>query len=77
MHTDEHRGQQESPSKTTLPEYDPACYLCPGNTRAQGDANPQYKNTFVFVNDYSAVKEEQADYQPEDKGIPPSSLPLP
>ncbi|KAF5012724.1 hypothetical protein F66182_15243, partial [Fusarium sp. NRRL 66182] len=62
------QGQQESPSKTTLPEYDPACYLCPGNTRAQGDANPQYKNTFVFVNDYSAVKEEQADYQPEDKG---------
>ena len=54
------RGQQESPSKTTLPSYDPACYLCPGNTRAQGDANPPYKNTFVFVNDYSAVKEEQA-----------------
>ncbi|OKL57311.1 Galactose-1-phosphate uridylyltransferase [Talaromyces atroroseus] len=62
------QGQQESPSKTTLPEYDPACYLCPGNTRAQGDANPHYKNTFVFVNDYSAVKEEQAEYKPEEKG---------
>ncbi|KAH8691454.1 galactose-1-phosphate uridylyltransferase [Talaromyces proteolyticus] len=59
------QGQQESPSKTTLPAYDPACYLCPGNTRAQGDANPAYKNTFVFVNDYSAVKEEQAEYHPE------------
>ncbi|EAW18725.1 UDP-glucose:hexose-1-phosphate uridylyltransferase [Aspergillus fischeri NRRL 181] len=59
------QGQQESPSKTTLPAYDPACYLCPGNKRAQGDTNPKYEKTFVFVNDYSAVKEEQASYNPE------------
>ncbi|PGH27952.1 galactose-1-phosphate uridylyltransferase [Polytolypa hystricis UAMH7299] len=59
------QGQQESPSKTSLPAYDPDCYLCPGNARAQGDRNPQYTNTFVFVNDFSAVKEEQADYEPE------------
>jgi galactose-1-phosphate uridylyltransferase len=56
------RGQQESPSKTTLPHHDPECYLCPGNKRAQGDVNPKYESTFVFVNDYSAVKEEQAAY---------------
>ncbi|KAE9363356.1 galactose-1-phosphate uridylyltransferase [Stipitochalara longipes BDJ] len=56
------QGQQESPSKITLPEYDPSCYLCPGNKRAQGDVNPKYENTFVFVNDYSAVKESQAEY---------------
>ncbi|GKT93173.1 galactose-1-phosphate uridylyltransferase [Colletotrichum tofieldiae] len=41
------------------------CYLCPRNSRAVGDSNPDYKNTFVFVNDYSAVKEEQAEYKPE------------
>jgi UDPglucose--hexose-1-phosphate uridylyltransferase len=82
------RGQQESPSKITLPEYDPAvflpnsfsrsppnqdqCYLCPGNKRAQGDVNPKYENTFVFVNDYSAVKESQAEYVQEGdpKGQP-------
>ncbi|OJD18809.1 galactose-1-phosphate uridylyltransferase [Emergomyces pasteurianus Ep9510] len=58
------QGQQESPSKTDLPVYDPACYLCPGNKRAQGDLNPHYKNTFIFINDYSAVKEELAAYQP-------------
>ncbi|KAK3307359.1 galactose-1-phosphate uridylyltransferase [Chaetomium strumarium] len=58
------QGQQEAPSKNVLPEYDPKCYLCPGNTRAQGDANPQYQNTFTFVNDYSAVKEEQQEYSP-------------
>lgn len=60
------RGQQESPSKTTLPSYDPACYLCPGNKRAQGDTNPNYDTTFIFVNDYSAVKEEQAPYNPKN-----------
>ncbi|KAH0544295.1 hypothetical protein FGG08_001558 [Glutinoglossum americanum] len=42
------------------------CYLCPGNTRAQGERNPVYESTFVFVNDYSAVKEEQAEYKPEE-----------
>jgi UDPglucose--hexose-1-phosphate uridylyltransferase len=68
------QGQQESPSKTTLPNYDPACYLCPGNKRAQGDTNPKYEKTFVFVNDYSAVKEEQAAYTPENSD---SVLPLP
>jgi UDPglucose--hexose-1-phosphate uridylyltransferase len=39
--------------------------LCPGNTRAQGDRNPQYESTFTFVNDYSAVKEQQQEYQPQ------------
>lgn len=58
------QGQQEAPSGSELPEYDPKCYLCPGNTRAQGDANPHYQHTFAFVNDYSAVKESQQDYTP-------------
>ena len=48
-----------------LPEYDPKCYLCPGNPRAGGEVNPKYNETFVFVNDYSAVKEDQEDYKPE------------
>ncbi|MCJ1245006.1 galactose-1-phosphate uridyl transferase [Trapelia coarctata] len=61
------QGQQEAASKTTLPVHDPSCYLCPGNKRAQGDSNPAYKNTFVFVNDYSAVKEDQAEYTPADQ----------
>lgn len=57
------QGQQEEASKNTLPEYDESCYLCPGNKRAQGDANPKYDSTFVFVNDYSAVRESQASYE--------------
>nr|POE87990.1 galactose-1-phosphate uridylyltransferase [Quercus suber] len=31
--------------------------------QAQGDVNPNYDTTFVFVNDFSAVKEQQADYE--------------
>ncbi|KAJ5052023.1 uncharacterized protein L3040_001783 [Drepanopeziza brunnea f. sp. 'multigermtubi'] len=57
------QGQKEEPLRVTLPEYDPECYLCPGNKRAQGDVNPSYKEPFFFVNDYSAVKESQAEYQ--------------
>ncbi|GAB1728728.1 hypothetical protein NU195Hw_g438t1 [Hortaea werneckii] len=61
------QGQQEAASKIELPEYDPSCYLCPGNKRAQGDVNPKYDSTFVFVNDYSAVKEQQAEYNPPNQ----------
>lgn len=61
-----YRGQEESASSAILPSYDPSCYLCPSNKRAQGGINPQYENTFVFVNDYSAVKQLQEDYQPSD-----------
>jgi UDPglucose--hexose-1-phosphate uridylyltransferase len=36
-------------------QYDPGCYLCPGNERAGGARNPKYTNTFVFDNDYPAL----------------------
>ncbi|CAK1363150.1 unnamed protein product [Cercospora beticola] len=63
------QGAQEEASKNTLPEYDPSCYLCPRNKRAQGDSNPDYNSTFVFVNDYSAVKEQQEEYDaPKENG---------
>jgi UDPglucose--hexose-1-phosphate uridylyltransferase len=38
------------------PAYDPNCYLCPGNTRAGGIRNPTYDSTFVFENDFAALK---------------------
>lgn len=68
------QGQQEAPGVVTLPDYDPKCYLCPRNSRAQGDSNPDYSQTFVFVNDYSAVKEQQQDYQAEPSSDDLSSL---
>jgi UDPglucose--hexose-1-phosphate uridylyltransferase len=37
------------------PAHDPACHLCPGNTRASGVRNPDYADVFVFDNDYPAL----------------------
>ena len=42
------------------PEYDPSCYLCPGNTRVGGVRNPKYETTFVFENDFAALKPNTA-----------------
>lgn len=49
-------GAVEPIVETTLPAYDPDCYLCPGNRRASGDVNPGYESTFVFTNDYAALQ---------------------
>lgn len=54
-------GQKESPAPNDRPEYDPKCYLCPGNTRAEGAENPKYESTFVFQNDFSALLKETDD----------------
>jgi UDPglucose--hexose-1-phosphate uridylyltransferase len=50
------QGQMEKPAPDTQPEYDPTCYLCPGNPRAGGVRNPVYTSTFVFDNDFAALK---------------------
>lgn len=52
------QGKQEGISPETLPEYDPGCYLCPGNTRAGGERNPDYKEAFSFQNDFAALLPE-------------------
>ncbi len=49
------QGQTERPAEEQRPSYDPGCYLCPGNRRANGELNPQYTGTYVFPNDYSAL----------------------
>ena len=41
--------------------YDPGCYLCPGNVRASGEWNPAYGETFVFTNDYAALRPDTSD----------------
>jgi UDPglucose--hexose-1-phosphate uridylyltransferase len=49
------QGQIEPAPPEDLPAYDPACYLCPGNLRANGARNPSYASTFVFDNDFPAL----------------------
>ncbi len=50
-------GQEEIPVKQEKQHYDPACYLCPGNTRSGGEVNPEYSQTFIFLNDFSSLTE--------------------
>ncbi|CAI2441792.1 Galactose-1-phosphate uridylyltransferase [Serratia entomophila] len=49
------QGQQESLPNDSLPAHDPHCFLCPGNIRVTGDKNPDYRDTYVFVNDFAAL----------------------
>jgi UDPglucose--hexose-1-phosphate uridylyltransferase len=50
------QGQMEDEAVAAQPDYDPNCYLCPGNSRAGGVRNPAYSGTFVFDNDFAALK---------------------
>ncbi len=49
------QGQVEELSIEKKPSYDEKCYLCPTNTRAGNDKNPNYQDTYVFQNDFSAL----------------------
>ncbi len=51
------QGQEEEVVKDQRPNYDPDCYLCAGNTRANGEINPKYDQVFVFNNDFAALQE--------------------
>ena len=50
------QGKLEQTFNSNVPEYVSNCYLCPRNIRANGDKNPDYDSTFVFDNDFSALK---------------------
>jgi UDPglucose--hexose-1-phosphate uridylyltransferase len=50
------QGQTEDTATPPTLAYDPTCYLCPGNARAGGAHTPKYTSTFVFENDYAALK---------------------
>ena len=55
------QGQVEASQAEELPRYDPDCYLCPGNVRAGGARNTVYQGTFVFDNDFAALRSDFAD----------------
>lgn len=63
------QGQQETSAGEGRPQYDPACYLCPGNERAGGVQNEDYTSTHVFTNDFAAIL-------PEQEPLPSRSHPL-
>ena len=52
------QGQVEKVSGDKLLSFDPTCYLCPGNVRANGEVNPPYTSTYAFTNDFAALVED-------------------
>ncbi|MEM9531661.1 MAG: UDP-glucose--hexose-1-phosphate uridylyltransferase [Pseudomonadota bacterium] len=52
------QGAAEQPADLPQIEYDPDCYLCPGNQRADGATNPRYEQVYVFDNDFPALESE-------------------
>lgn len=69
------QGAQESKEANTLSEYDERCYLCPGNARAGGTiANEKYTTTFLFENDFAALKPD--DVAPIAEGVEGNAHPL-
>lgn len=63
------QGQVEKTPAPTPLRYDPECYLCPGNARAGGLRNPQYTGTFVFDNDFAALKPEVEPFRQDRDGL--------
>lgn len=52
------QGKVDAAGENKSVKYDPDCYLCPGNKRADGTVNPSYTGTHVFTNDYAAMMPE-------------------
>lgn len=63
------QGQEEDSARKGTVTYDPNCYLCPGNTRANGEKNPQYESTYTFVNDFSALIENIPEFEADSSGL--------
>ncbi len=59
-------GEVTPPVPEKCPSFDPDCYLCPGNPRANGIRNPVYEHTFVFQNDFPAMQEISVEARHEE-----------
>ncbi len=63
------QGQVERVVEPSPAAYDPECYLCPGNARAGGARNPNYESTFVFENDFAALRQDTPPFGMDQDGL--------
>lgn len=63
------QGAISAPNRSMAIHHDPACYLCPGSTRAGGIRNPDYAGTHVFGNDFPALLPERAEARTESDNL--------
>ena len=62
------QGQLEPTISEPIAAYEPSCYMCPGNRRANGEENPAYTSTFAFTNDFPAMEPGTPD-ETFDEGL--------
>ena len=62
-------GDVVEDSSSSIPAYDPECYLCPGNIRVSGKQNPNYSDVYVFDNDHPCVGPDAPSEIPTPTGI--------
>jgi UDPglucose--hexose-1-phosphate uridylyltransferase len=60
------QGQVEAINNEDKKSYDADCFLCAGNKRINGEVNKNYKNTYVFRNDFAALKQDTPTYVNSD-----------
>ncbi len=60
------QGQVEALDEEQKPAYDDSCFLCAGNTRINGEINERYQATYVFNNDFAALKPDTPMTQSDD-----------
>ncbi len=57
------QGRTEKVQHKPPERYDEQCYLCAGNARITGVKNPIYTGTFVFKNDFAALRSDTLESQ--------------
>jgi UDPglucose--hexose-1-phosphate uridylyltransferase len=60
------QGQNEELTTERRPSYDESCYLCATNKRMNGKINPDYKDVFVFTNDFAALQKDSPPFTVND-----------
>lgn len=55
------QGERSTAAAPARPSHGPSCYLCPGNTRANGVTNPDYDGVWSFPNDFPALLPESGE----------------
>ena len=61
------QGKNEALQKKQTISYDPDCYLCPGNARINGAINPDYKDVYIFQNDFAALQNNVKEFSLDNK----------
>jgi UDPglucose--hexose-1-phosphate uridylyltransferase len=59
-------GQLDAPDRAPRLHHDPACPLCSGATRANGQRNPEYTGVYAFDNDFPALLPDTPPATAED-----------